>query len=46
MLLSTLGKFDFYIAKYFILSLYLAVLDFNHNIIHTDIGLVLITDND
>ena len=36
MLLSTLGRLDFYIAKYFISS----------NCIHINIGMVLITDND
>ena len=50
MLPSTLGRLDFYIEKYFILSLYWAVkpwkIDFYYNSFHINIGLVLITDND
>ena len=46
MLLSTLGRLDFYIAKYFISSLYLGRLIFYYNCIHINIGMVLITDND
>ena len=43
MLLSTLGRLDFYIAKYFISSW---KINFYYYCIHINIGMVLITDND